>query len=479
MQLSIFARQLRLIETLAGSSYVSAEAICDKLGITRRTLFRYLDLFRTNGFLVERNRDGYRLSAASPFLLKVSERVHFSREEAEALLDVLDAKEQRSSELEHLRDKLARLTDRRLLDAVKVDERYAQVFRNLYEAIRQHEIVVIRNYRSLRSDTITDRTVEPYCFVDGNESVRCYEIPTDTNKTFTISFLMDGTYATNLSFKVLSIAPLAPPTVTAGPVEWDAFGLAWDPQYRAAGYAVRVWTDCPNPGATATRVEESFAGWPKSKPAGWSYHNMSSGYKDAAAPVSFDATGDELKTYDLGGPISSVSFRVIGHSISGSTSTLTVVGIAADGTETTLGALTVAEIGTTTAGIDQTYTIAEGLDIRRIAWRYTKDGNTGGNVGVGSVAIEGTGFSTPRWLPGWGPAAKEVGLVQDCTVKKPRPGKALGVDPADKTKDLEAPRINFAEVTVRDAAGATLATVVAVEVPAPPRSARATLMILK
>ena len=301
----------------------------------------------------------------------------------------------------------------------------------------------------------------------------------DTNKTFTVSFLMDGTYATNLSFKVLSIAPLAPPTVTAGPVEWDAFGLAWDPQYRAAGYAVRVWTDCPNPGATATRMAEAFAGWPKSKPAGWSYHNMSSGYKDAAAPVSFDATGDELKTYDLGGPISSVSFRVIGHSISGSTSTLTVVGIAADGTETTLGALTVAEIGTTTAGIDQTYTIAEGLDIRRIAWRYTKDGNTGGNVGVGSVAIEGTGFSTPRWLPGWGPAAKEVGLVQNCTVKKPRPGKALGVDPADKTKDLEAPRINYAEVTVRDAAGATLATVVAVEVPAPPRSARATLMILK
>ena len=98
---------------------------------------------------------------------------------------------------------------------------------------------------------------------------------------------------------------------------------------------------------------------------------------------------------------------------------------------------------------------------------------------MGSVVIEGTDFSTPRWLPGWGPAAKDVGLVQACTVAKPRPGKALGVDPADKTKDLEAPRINYAEVTVRDAAGATLATVVAVKVPAPPRSARATLMILK
>lgn len=298
----------------------------------------------------------------------------------------------------------------------------------------------------------------------------------DTNKTFTISFLMDGTYATNLSFKVLSIAPLAPPTVTAGPVAWDAFGLAWDPQYRAAGYAVRVWTDCPNPGATATRVEEDFAGWPAARPSWWSYHTLAGGYKDAAAPVSFDATGDELKTYDLGGPISSVSFHAAGHSIAGSSSALTVVGIAADGAETVLGTLTAAEIGQSETGVDWTFAIPEGADVRRIAWRYTKDG---GGVGVGSVVIEGTGFATPRWLPGWGPAAKDVGLAQVCTVKKPRPGKALGPDPADKKEDLFEPRVNYAEVAARDAAGATLATVVAVKVPAPPRSVRATMLITR
>jgi len=296
----------------------------------------------------------------------------------------------------------------------------------------------------------------------------------DTNKTFTISFLMDGTYATNLSFKVFSIAPLAPPTVTDAPVEWDAFGLAWNPQYRAAGYAVRVWTDCPNPGATATRVAESFAGWPKAKPVGWSYHNMSSGYKDAAAPVSFDASGDAMETYDLGGSISSVSFHAAGHSIADSSSELTVVGIAADGTETVLATLGAADIGQTDAGIDRTYSVPAG--VRRIAWRYTKDK---GGVGVGSVVIEGTGFSTPRWLPGWGPAAKDVGLVSGCTVEKPRPGRALGVDPADRNKDLTEPRTNYAEVTVRDATGASFATVVGVDVPAPPRSARATLMILR
>ena len=302
----------------------------------------------------------------------------------------------------------------------------------------------------------------------------------DTNKTFTISFLMDGTYATNLSFKVRSVPFLQAPEAEAVDVAWNSFGLSWNRQLRAAGYAVRAWTDCPNPNATATRIEEDFAGYAAGvRPADWVFHcaTGSSGfYKDDKAPVKLSESTHDLETYDLGGAISSVSFHAAGHSISNSTSTLTVVGIAADNTETVLATLSYSDIGQTGAGIDRTLSIPAGTDVRRIAWRYTKDK---GGIGVGSVVIEGEGFSTPRWLPGWGPAEKDVGLVQSCTVAKPRPGKALGVDPADKTKDLEAPRINFAEVTVRDAAGATLATVVAVKVPAPPRSARATLMILK
>ena len=183
-----------------------------------------------------------------------------------------------------------------------------------------------------------------------------------------------------------------------------------------------------------------------------------------------------METYDLGGPISSVSFHAAGHSISNSTSTLTVVGIGADNTETVLATLTYADIGQTEAGVDRTLSIPAGTDVRKIAWRYTKDK---GGIGVGSVVIEGTGFSTARFLPGWGPVAKDVGLVQACTVAKPRPGKVLGVNPANKKEDLTVPRVNYAEVTVRDAAGATLSATVAVDVPAPPRSARATMLILR
>lgn len=300
----------------------------------------------------------------------------------------------------------------------------------------------------------------------------------DTNKTFIVSFLLDGTYATNLSFKVRSVPFLQAPKAEAVDVAWNSFGLSWNRQLRAAGYAVRAWTDCPNPNATATRIEEDFAGYAAGvRPADWVFHcaTGSSGfYKDDKAPVKLSESTHDLETYDLGGAISSVSFHAAGHSIAGSTSELTVVGIAADETETVLATLTAEDIGQTDAGIDRTYSVPAG--VRRIAWRYTKDK---GGIGVGSVVIEGTGFATPRWLPGWGPAAKDVGLAQVCTVKKPRPGKALGPNPANKKEDLFEPRVNYAEVAARDAAGATRATVVAVEVPAPPRSVRATMLIAR
>lgn len=306
----------------------------------------------------------------------------------------------------------------------------------------------------------------------------------DTNKTFTISFLMDGTYATNLSVKVQPMEPLHAPDVTVGPVAWDSFGLAWNSQYRAAGYAVRVWTDCPNPAATATLVEERFPSYYKkggggNRPAGWLFHVTGVGYANDTAPVQFSKDGNWMATYDLGGPISSVSFYVKGNSMTdGSTLRAYWAGALSDAemedkdnwTNNLLVA--VSDLG----GHGQTVTAQVPAGARRIAWLYEQHE---GNIGVGQVSIEGEGFSTPRFLSGWGPAAKDVGLAQTCTVAKPRPGKVLGVDPANKKEDLPEPRANYAEVTVRDAAGATLATVVEADVPPPPRSARATMMILR
>ena len=302
----------------------------------------------------------------------------------------------------------------------------------------------------------------------------------DEGKTFVLSFEMvpapGAVYATNVSCKVQSLPDLRAPVVTfAEPVAWNKIDLWWDVQYRATRYGVRVWTGGPNPDATATRVEEQFERWPTNRPFGWTFGVKKSDevYSGTAAPVKLSEDGHFMETYDLGGTVSSVSFHAVGHSMTGG-STLSVVGIAEDGTETPLGM--VSNLGSGTSGTNCTFAVPAGAGVRRVAWRYAK---INGGVGVGTVVIEGTGFSTAKFLPGWGPTEKNVGLVQSCTVEKPRPGRYLGVNPADKTKDLEEPRVNYAEVRVRDATGTTFATIVAVPVPAPPRAARATMMILQ
>ncbi len=305
----------------------------------------------------------------------------------------------------------------------------------------------------------------------------------DEGKTFVLSFEMvpapGAVYATNVSFKVQSLPDLRAPVVTfAEPVAWNKIDLSWDVQYRATRYGVRVWTGGPNPDATATRVEEHFERWPTNRPFGWTFgvkksDEVYSGASGAASPVKLSEDGHFMETYDLGGTVSSVSFHAVGHSMTGG-STLSVVGIAEDGTETPLG--TVSNLGSGTSGTNCTFAVPAGAGVRRVAWRYAK---INGGVGVGTVVIEGTGFATAKFLPGWGPTEKNVGLVQSCTVAKPRPGRYLGVNPANKKEDLTEPCVNYAEVQVRDAAGTTFATIVAVPVPAPPRSARATLMILK
>ena len=302
----------------------------------------------------------------------------------------------------------------------------------------------------------------------------------DEGTTFTLTFAMTPAagvvYETNVSFKVLSLPGLHPPAVAvAEPVDWNRIVLSWDVQYRATRYGVRVWTGGPNPDATATRVEEHFERWPTNRPFGWTFGVKKSDevYSGTAAPVKLSEDGHFMETYDLGGTVSSVSFHAVGHSMTGG-STLSVVGIAEDETETPLG--TVSDLGSVQSGTNCTFAVPAGAGVRRVAWRYAK---INGGVGVGTVVIEGTGFATAKFLPGWGPTEKNVGLVQSCTVAKPRPGRYLGVNPANKKEDLTEPCVNYAEVQVRDAAGTTFATIVAVPVPAPPRSARATLMILK
>ena len=47
-------RLLRLMKLLTANSYLTVENIAEKLGITTRSVYRYIDTFRSAGFVIKK-----------------------------------------------------------------------------------------------------------------------------------------------------------------------------------------------------------------------------------------------------------------------------------------------------------------------------------------------------------------------------------------------------------------------------------------
>lgn len=187
MEQERFDRQLQLLLLLSQGHPQDIETLSRELGISRRSIYRYIDTFRRMGFVVEKRSTRYRIDPSSPFFRKITDRIHFTEAEAVTINRVLNAVYDRSPEVRHLREKLSGLYDFKVLARHGVDEHIAQNLSTLYDAVKLEQVVVLRNYVSPNSGKVSDRTVEPYMFMSENSEVRCYEVTTGMNKTFKIS----------------------------------------------------------------------------------------------------------------------------------------------------------------------------------------------------------------------------------------------------------------------------------------------------
>ncbi|MDE7377991.1 MAG: transcriptional regulator [Paraprevotella sp.] len=188
MELGKFERQLRLMVLLTQNRTYSIEQLCEKLDMSRRTVYRYIELFRDLGFeVVKQSGNVYRLDKSSPFFREISSMVHFTDDEAITLRYVLDTLADTNIQARTLRRKMERLYDFGIVNETEADRRLADNLQALYEAIRERRQVVLRGYSSSNSRQSGDRVVEPYLFLSNNNEVRCYEPASRMNKTFKVT----------------------------------------------------------------------------------------------------------------------------------------------------------------------------------------------------------------------------------------------------------------------------------------------------
>lgn len=184
-------KELQLIMLLTENRSYTLEQICEKLDMSRRNVYYYLDFLRDTGFKVEKYGRCWSIDRSSPFFGRLIERISFTEEEAITIRRMLENTERTNAVIENLKRKIDRFYDFGILADDMTSERAAHNISVLHDAIKYHRQVVLRGYSSPHSNTKRDRLVEPFLLMDGNRDVRCYEPASGMNKTFKIVRMED------------------------------------------------------------------------------------------------------------------------------------------------------------------------------------------------------------------------------------------------------------------------------------------------
>lgn len=187
MELDKFARQLRLMELLTHNYQYSIEDISNKLNMSKRSIYRYIDAFKSMGFVVRKMGSTYRLDHSSPFFQNITKEITFTEDEGLTLCEVLNSVYNNSVQIRCLREKLGRLYNTEVLAKHGVDNQIAQNISTIYQCIREERVALLKNYDSPSSGKVSNRVVEPYMFLNENAEVRCFELSSGMNKTFKLS----------------------------------------------------------------------------------------------------------------------------------------------------------------------------------------------------------------------------------------------------------------------------------------------------
>ena len=175
------------MKLLTANTTYNVDQIADRLGMSRRTVYRYIDTFREAGFVIKKSGDCIRLDKESPHFKDISQLVHFTEEEAVILKNAIESIDDTNLLKQNLKRKLYSVYDNRTLADTVVKGKNAPNVHALLEAIGDGRQAVLHDYVSSNSGVVSDRRVEPFAFTTNYVQVWCYEHGSGKCKLFKTS----------------------------------------------------------------------------------------------------------------------------------------------------------------------------------------------------------------------------------------------------------------------------------------------------
>lgn len=181
-------RLLRLMQYLTGNLYYNIDELSEKLGLSRRTIYRYIDTFKDAGFVVQKTNDGvFRMANKRNSDLDLSKIVYFSEEEAFVVNSLIDGLDDTNVLKRELKLKLSAVYESTNIGKYTINKGASKTIGGLAAAIKHKRTVVLHRYSSSSSNRVKDYQVEPYSFTTNYIDVWAFDVNDMQNKTFKVA----------------------------------------------------------------------------------------------------------------------------------------------------------------------------------------------------------------------------------------------------------------------------------------------------
>ena len=178
---------LRLMKLLTGNVSRTIDQLAVEMGITPRTIYRYIDTIRESGFVVNKLYGNvYAMGKVGRGLSDFNKLIYFSEEEAYIVAKMINGIDNNNVLKRDLQRKLASIYDSTSIANYIDNTATAANVEALADAIKRKKQVILKQYESAHSNEAKDRLVEPIEFTANMIDIWAYDIENDDNRVFKI-----------------------------------------------------------------------------------------------------------------------------------------------------------------------------------------------------------------------------------------------------------------------------------------------------
>lgn len=186
------SKLLRLMKLLTGNVSRTIDQVAIEMGITSRTVYRYIDTIREAGFVVNKLYGNvYAMGKVGRGLSDFNKLIYFTEEEAYIVAKMINGIDNNNVLKRDLQRKLVSVYDSTSIANYIDNPANAANVEALADAIKRKKQVVLKHYESAHSDEAKDRRVEPIEFTTNMIDIWAYDVENADNRMFKVARIQE------------------------------------------------------------------------------------------------------------------------------------------------------------------------------------------------------------------------------------------------------------------------------------------------